>query len=79
MLEMVRKDLHQFEFHGLSTPNLTKSCGAYAVFLCCPVDSMEDRHASAVSMAKGTTVAAKIIVCRVNDNFKIPSKSFHIR
>jgi hypothetical protein len=79
MLEMVRKYIHQFEFHGLSTPNLTKPCGADAVSLCFPIDSVEDRHASEVSMAKGTTVAAKIVVCRVNDDFKVPSKSFHIR
>jgi hypothetical protein len=79
MLKMVRKDLHQFEFNGLSTPDLTKPCGADAIFLCCPVDSVEDRHTSEVSVAKGATVAAKIVVGRINDDFKIPSKSLHIR
>jgi len=46
MLEMMRKDVHQFELQGLSAPDLAELCRADSTFFRGTIDSVEDRHAS---------------------------------
>jgi hypothetical protein len=46
MLEMMRKDVHQFELQRLSTPDLPERCRADSTFFGGTIDSVEDRHAS---------------------------------
>jgi hypothetical protein len=46
MLEMMRKDVHQFELQGLSAPDLAELCRADSSFFRGTIDSVEDRHAS---------------------------------
>lgn len=52
MLKMVRKDVHQFELQGLSTPDLAEICAADPSFFGRTINSLEDRDASEVSVAK---------------------------
>jgi hypothetical protein len=52
LLEMMRKNVHQFELQRLSTPGLPELCGADSTFFGGTIDSVEDRHASQVSVAK---------------------------
>ena len=46
MLEMMRKDIYQFELQGLSTPILAELCWANSTFFGGTIDCVEDRHAS---------------------------------
>jgi hypothetical protein len=46
MLKMMRKDVHQFELQGLSTPVLAELCRADSTFFGGTIDCVEDRHAS---------------------------------
>jgi hypothetical protein len=52
MLKMVRKDVHQFELQGLCTPHLAEACAANSILFGGTINSVEDRHASKVGMAK---------------------------
>jgi len=52
MLEMMRKNIYQFEMQGLSTPDLTKMCATDPIFFSRTINRMEDRHGSKISMAK---------------------------
>ncbi len=46
VLEMMRKDVHQFERQGLFTPVLAKLFRADSTFFGGTIDGMKDRHAS---------------------------------
>lgn len=46
MLEMMRKDVHQFELQRLSIPVLAEPCGADSIFFGGTIDSVKDRYAS---------------------------------
>jgi hypothetical protein len=46
MLEMMRKDVHQFELERLSAPYLAQLCPADSTFLGGTIDSVKDHHAS---------------------------------
>ena len=79
MLEMVSDNVHQIEFQGLFTPHLTESCAADSAFFGGTINSVEDRHASKVSEPNRATVCVKIVERRIDYDFKVSSKSFHVR
>jgi hypothetical protein len=48
MLEMVRNDVHQFEYQGLVASLLTEICAARSAFFCRAIHRVENCHASQV-------------------------------
>lgn len=79
MLEMVSDNVHQFEFQRLLTPLLTEICAPGSAFVGRAIDGVEDRHASKVSEPNRATVGVKIVERRIDYNFKVSSKGFHVR
>jgi hypothetical protein len=79
MLEMVSDNVHQIEFQRLFAPLLAEICAAGSAFVGCPIDGVEDRHASKVSEPNRATVCVKIVERRIDYDFKVSSKSFHVR
>jgi hypothetical protein len=47
----VRNDVHQFELYRFFTPDLSEICATGSTFFSRTINSVEDRHASEVSVA----------------------------
>jgi hypothetical protein len=50
VLQMVRKDVNQFELLRFFTPDLAEMCPAGSAFFGRTINSVEDRHASKICM-----------------------------